>query len=101
MTTSQVHVKVQVHVHMKSWQKVITTTKVRYINGVEPGSLRAAQTLTYLAHNNLDFLIIKICFEDSVTSEALQLFLSRMVKRGGAYRWSCVNLNGGLGWISP
>ena len=36
--------------------------------------------------------------EDSVTSEALQSFLSRMVKRGGAYRWSCENLNGGLGW---
>ena len=37
-------------------------------------------------------------FEDSVTSEALQSFLSRMIKRGRAYRWSCENLNGGLGW---
>jgi hypothetical protein len=35
--------------------------------------------------------------EDSVTSGALQSFLSRMVKRGGEYRWSCENLNGGLG----
>ena len=40
-------------------------------------------------------------FEDSVTSEALQLFLSRMVKRGGEYRWSCDKLNGGLGRGSP
>ncbi len=40
-------------------------------------------------------------FEDSVTSEALQLFLSRMVKRGGDYRWSCEKLNGGLGRGSP
>ena len=39
--------------------------------------------------------------EDSVTSEALQSFLSRMIKRGGAYRWSCENLNSGLGWVSP
>ena len=30
------------------------------------------------------------------TAEALQSFLSRMVKRGGAYRWSCENLNGGF-----
>jgi hypothetical protein len=37
-----------------------------------------------------------------ITAEALQSFLSRrMVKRGGAYRWSCENLNGGLGWVSP
>ena len=28
-------------------------------------------------------------------AEALQPFLSRMVKRGGAYRWSCENLNDG------
>ena len=35
--------------------------------------------------------------EDSVTSEALQPFLSRMVKRGGEYHWSCDKLNGGLG----
>jgi hypothetical protein len=40
-------------------------------------------------------------FEDSVTAEALQLFLSRMVKRGGEFRWSCDKLNGGLGWGSP
>ena len=39
--------------------------------------------------------------EDPVTAEALQSFLSRMVQRGGAYRWSCENLNGGLGWVSP
>ncbi len=39
--------------------------------------------------------------EDSVTTEALQLFLSRMVKRGGEYRWSCEKLNGGLGRGSP
>ncbi len=38
-------------------------------------------------------------FEDSVTSEALQLFLSRMVTRGGEYRWSCEKLNGGLGRV--
>ncbi len=36
--------------------------------------------------------------EDSVTAEALQLFLSRMVvERGGEYRWSCEKLKGGLG----
>jgi hypothetical protein len=39
--------------------------------------------------------------EDSVTSEALRPFLSRMVKRGGEYRWSCEKLDGGLGRGSP
>ena len=39
--------------------------------------------------------------EDPVTAEALQLFLSRMVQRGGGNRWSCEELNGGLGWGSP
>ena len=33
-------------------------------------------------------------FEDSITTEALQLFPSRMVKRGGEYRWSCEKIKG-------
>ena len=32
-----------------------------------------------------------------ITAKALQPFLSRMVKRGGEYRWSCEKITGGLG----
>ena len=35
--------------------------------------------------------------EGSVTSEALQLFMSQMVKRGGDYRWLIEKRNAGLG----